>query len=48
MTPAQDLQRLALQRMAWSNNLHLRGIAVEVMMVGSVSSVRSTELTTIG
>ena len=40
--PAQDLQRLALQRMAWSNNLNTVGIAVEVMVVGSVSSIRST------
>jgi len=42
--PAQDLQRLALQRMAWSNNLNTVGIAVEVMVVGSLSSIRSTTL----
>jgi hypothetical protein len=46
MAPAQDLQRLALQRMASSNNPNTVGIAVEVMMVGSVSSVRSIESTT--
>jgi hypothetical protein len=33
--------------MAWPDNLHLLGVAVEVM-VGSVSSVRSTRLTTSG
>jgi hypothetical protein len=48
MAPAQDLQCLALQRMASSNNPNTVGIAVEVMMVGSVSSVRSTRLTTSG
>ena len=44
MAPAKDLQRFALQRMTWSNNLNTVGIAVEVM-VGSVSSVLSTEST---
>jgi hypothetical protein len=48
MAPAQDLKRLTLQRMAWPNNLNTVGIALEVMMVGSVSSVRSTRLTTSG
>jgi len=47
MAPAKDLQRFALQRMTWSNNLNTVGIAVEVM-VGSVSSVLSTRLTTSG
>jgi hypothetical protein len=47
MAPAQDRQRFALQRMARPDNLHMIWIAVEVM-VGSVSSIRSTGLATIG
>jgi hypothetical protein len=41
VTPTQHLQRLAFQRVVGSNNPHLLGIAIEVMVVGSVSSVRS-------
>ena len=40
MTPAQHRQGLALQRMAWPDDPHLLGIAIEVT-VGSVSSIRS-------
>jgi hypothetical protein len=47
MAPPQDRQRFALQRMAWPDNPHVLGISIEVM-VGSVSSIRSTGLTTIG
>jgi hypothetical protein len=42
MAPAQDCQRFALQRVASPDNLYIIWIAVEVMMVGSVSSIRST------
>jgi hypothetical protein len=46
MEPSQNLERLALERVALSDNRYAFGIAVEMVVVGSVSSVVSTSLRT--
>jgi hypothetical protein len=43
MLPGNDFQRAPLERMAASYDGHPFGVAVEVVMMGIVSSVPSTE-----